>query len=771
MDATQDETYEEVAAHVLMAIVVRAKKQQNEVGVAVRRPRARNSCVRNAADEDKNQWELVLYSFADCNQLSTLDNLFVQVGPTEVLVSDGATDSETKTMRQLLQAHSIERRIVPRGQFKCMPSVMEANLCRLLGVTSVQASHRAELEMELAMNALAGLLEAESVLTDADGFGTYSLAVGDMDSFLQLDRAALTALNLLPDPLLTGNVAIQNGSILELLNKGKTTMGRRLLERWIRMPLVDATAISARQDVVELFVDESSLRMELLDECMKSMPDLEKLARTLDKQKYVKLDALVAVYDAAKYVFPRVYESVRHHDRLEASFTVPLKKVLDDISGYVGLIEELVDFSSRPHVTVNAKHDPELMALRTSMKELEADIEEEHFRAREDIGGDIKCEKDKARGFVFRIIDKKQEERVSKVKDVHICQVLTNGFYFVTHKLKSLAKAHGELAKEYEARQAHILTAAIEVAATYVPVVESAAKLMATLDVLLGFGHVASHANYTRPVLGTSAVALENARHPCVELQDGVEFIPNNIEMEAATSRFQLLTGPNMGGKSTYIRSLGAIAVMAQIGSFVPATSAMLPIMDRLLVRVGAGDMQQRGVSTFMLEMLEAAVICKKATDRSLVIIDELGRGTSTYDGFGLAWAISEHLLARGCWCVFATHFHELTALASGKSFPGIVNKHVTAHKMDDKIAMVYEVRDGPCLESFGIYVAEMAGFPADVVAHAKRKARELEHFEMPNPAKKARNNPVAFRADFAALPLGSMSDADVLAAVTKLLD
>ncbi|OQS03695.1 DNA mismatch repair protein Msh2 [Thraustotheca clavata] len=766
MDTSREDLMEENQGLVLMAVQVRTRKNQNEVGVAVRRPRARNSCVRKAEGEDKKQCELLLYSFTDCNQLSTLDNLLVQIAPSECLVAE---DNDVKPLRMLLQAHCIERRSVSKSSFKHVATTTEANICRLLGETSIMASHRTELEMDMALNALTSIIDTLSLMSDTEGYGSYTLAVGDMDSYLQLDRAALTALNLLPDPLLANSsITTQNGSILELLNRGKTAMGKRLLERWIRMPLVESSKIAERQDIVELFVDESTLRMELLDECMKAIPDLEKLALSLDKQKNVKLDYLVSVYDAAKFVLPRIHEAIHDHERLKESFTAPLHKVITDFTGYISLIEELVDMSTRPNVTVNAKHDPELLALRASMKDLEEEIEAEHDRVRNDISGDTKLEKDKVHGFVFRIIDKKQEERVSKIKDVHICQVLVNGFYFNTMNLKSLAKSHKEHTKEYEARQAHILQAAIEVAATYVPVIESSAKLIATLDVLLGFAHVASHASYTRPILGTSSISLQQARHPCVELQEGVEFIPNNVEMEAE-SRYQILTGPNMGGKSTYIRSLGAIAVMAQIGSFVPATSAMLPILDRLLVRVGAGDMQQRGVSTFMLEMLEAAVICKKATSKSLVIIDELGRGTSTYDGFGLAWAISEYLLQRKCWCVFATHFHELTALAS--SVKGIVNKHVTAHAVDDTIAMVYEVRDGPCLESFGIHVAEMAGFPKDVVAHAKRKARELEHFEMPNPNKKARNNPVEFRNKFVNLSIDSMSDSDVLAAVTKLLD
>ncbi|RHY31344.1 hypothetical protein DYB32_003615 [Aphanomyces invadans] len=758
-----DSAHESIPGYVTMAVQVRSKKQQNEVGVAVRRPRARKSCVRNAPGEDKNQWELILYSFTDCNQLSTLDNLLVQVAPSECLAMEG--DADSKVFRLLLQSHGVEKTAVPPKRFKTTSAAMETNLCRLIGTSGIQATHRVEIEMELALGALSAIIETQSLLLDTDSFGTYSLSVGNIASAVQLDRAALTALNLLPDPMLSGSHQTQNASVLELLNRGKTAMGRRMLERWIRMPLMNADAIAERQEVVSTFVQESTLRMELLDECMKGLPDLEKLATTLGKVKHVKLDHLVSVYDAAKFVLPRIVNALDDHESLHAAFKHPLEKVQADFQGFIGLIEELVDFNSRPNVTVNAKHDQELQDIRNALHQVEGEIEDEHARAKDDIGGDIKCEKDKVRGYVFRLINKKEEERLSKMKNVHICQVLVNGLYFTTNKLKQLGKVYLQHVADYEARQTHILAAAIEVAATYVPVLESASTLLATLDVLLGFAHVASHASYCRPVIGTSAIVIDGARHPCVELQDGVQFIPNNVDMDAATSRFQLITGPNMGGKSTYIRALGAIVVMAQVGSFVPATSAML------LVRVGAGDMQQRGVSTFMLEMLEAAVICKKATNKSLVIIDELGRGTSTYDGFGLAWAISEYLVQRRCWCVFATHFHELTALAHDKSVEatGVVNKHLTAHTTENHIAMVYEVRDGPCLESFGIHVAEMAGFPQSVVGLAKRKAKELEHFDMAK-STTSDHEPASFKRRFRALDVPSMSDDAVLTAVAALL-
>ncbi|TYZ67553.1 hypothetical protein PybrP1_002473 [[Pythium] brassicae (nom. inval.)] len=505
--------------------------------------------------------------------------------------------------------------------------------------------------------------------------------------------------------------------VLEILNRGKTAMGRRLLERWTRQPLVDLKSIEARQDVVQVFVDDPSLRMELLDERMKALPDLERLSVVLERKRNVRIDDLVTVYDAAKSAIPRVLTLLRAYTGassalMEAKFAVPLAQVVADLSGYVELVEE---------------------ALRSEWDDVLAEIEDEHRSARAGIGGDIKCEKDKVREFVFRLTSTKEETRISKLPYVHICQVLTSGVQFTTTKLKALAAEHRRIKHEYEKRQSSLLAAATDVAATYTPVLEAATATLAELDVLLGFAHAACHtgSGYCRPQLEEQgdAVVLTASRHPCVELQDQVDFIPNDYHFVRERSRFQLITGPNMGGKSTYIRQLGTIAVMAQIGSFVPARVARLPVFDKLLVRVGAGDLQQRGVSTFMMEMLEASAILHKATERSLVIIDELGRGTSTYDGFGLAWAISQYLLDEvRAMCLFATHFHELTALQQEHP-AGFANKHVTAVAGDKQITMVYQVRDGACMESFGVHVAAMAGFPESVLACARRKSEELEHF------------------------------------------
>lgn len=714
---------------------------------------------------------------------------------------------DSKKLHALLKALDVPSAYAKKHAFK--DANLSANLGRLLGATSM-APYKNELELELATSALAGLMDALGLMSDADGFGCYTLREGSLSSAMQLDSSAIWSLNLLPDPtvkaasgaLASGAPARPGGSVLEILNRGKTAMGRRLLERWIRQPLVNLSAITARQTIVQVFVDDAALRMELLDECMKALPDLERLSVVLEKNKSVKIDDLVTVYDAAKAAIPRILSLIQSYDGpskalVADKFTTPLSKVVDDLSGYVELIEEVVDLDTRPNVVVNAKHDDELQTLRHEWTDVLSAIDDEHTRAREAIGGDIKCERDKVREFVFRVLSKSEEARLSKRSDVHVCQVLANGVQFTTPTLKTLAAEHRRIKSTYETRQASLLRAACDVAATYVPVLEAATATLAELDVLLGFAHAACHAGsgYCRPQLEEDgdAVVLTASRHPCVELQDFVDFIPNDYDLQRETSRFQLLTGPNMGGKSTYIRTLGTIAVMAQIGSFVPATAARLPVFDKLLVRVGAGDVQQRGVSTFMVEMLEAAAILHKATRRSLVIIDELGRGTSTYDGFGLAWAISEYLLDKvRAMCLFATHFHELTALAHEYRGSGFVNKHVSAVAGEKQITMIYHVRDGACMESFGVHVAAMAGFPASVLACAKRKSDELERFTTSSSsngdatqkrpvdgdgddnqsssspaAKKAR---LAFMHAFAALPLPDLAADDAVAKVRALL-
>uniref|UniRef100_A0A7S2Z125 DNA mismatch repair proteins mutS family domain-containing protein n=1 Tax=Chloropicon laureae TaxID=464258 RepID=A0A7S2Z125_9CHLO len=318
-----------------------------------------------------------------------------------------------------------------------------------------------------------------------------------------------------------------------------------------------------------------------------------------------------------------------------------------------------------------------------------------------------------------------------------VLETRKDGTKFLSRAFRKLAERERETNESYQEKQGELIEAVVGVAHSYAGVWRQVSKLVAELDALAGFADLAVSAGYCKPKMlpaEAGRLVLRGSRHPCVEAQEGDMvgcFVPNDCEMVKGQSWFQVITGPNMGGKSTFIRQVGCIVLMSQCGCFVPCSEAEVSLRDAIYARVGAGDNQLRGVSTFMAEMLETAAILKGATSASLVIIDELGRGTSTQDGQGLAQAISEHLMQDvGAPTLFATHFHELSTALTPL---GATNLHVeTDLSGAGNITLLYQVKPGACNKSFGIAVAEKVNFPAEVIQIAKEyeehsKRRRIE--------------------------------------------
>lgn len=697
---------------------------------------------------DASVRELGVSEFLDNDLFSNFEALLIQLGVKECLLqidkSEKGKDPALTKLRQIITNCGVAMSERPTGDFGTKD--IEQDLARLLK-DEKSAAQLPQTELKLAMGSAAALIKYLSVLQDPSNFGQYQLYQHDLAHFMKLDAAALKALNLMPG----ARDGSKNMSLYGLLNHCRTSAGSRLLSQWLKQPLMSRDEIEKRLQLVEAFVNDTELRQIMQEEHLKSVPDLYRLAKRFQRNK-ANLEDVVRAYQVVIRLpgFLGSLEAVmdeKYKDPIDEVYTQKLRQFSDSLGKLAEMVETTVDLDALDNheFIIKPEFDESLRVIRKRLDKMRSDMGREFRNAADDLGQEenkkIFLENHKVHGWCMRLTRTEAGciRNHSKYKE---CSTQKNGVYFTTSTLQALRREFDQLSENYNRTQSSLVNEVITVAASYCPVLEQLAGVLAHLDVIVAFAHCSVHAptSYVRPKVhprGEGQTILTEARHPCMEMQDDVQFITNDVELTREKSSFLVITGPNMGGKSTYIRQIGVIALMAQIGCFVPCTEAELTIFDSILARVGASDSQLKGVSTFMAEMLETANILKSATKESLIIIDELGRGTSTYDGFGLAWAISEHIVKEiGCFAMFATHFHELTALA--EQYPQVRNLHVTAHisgatmaNTADKreVTLLYKVEPGICDQSFGIHVAELVRFPDKVIRMAKRKADELEDF------------------------------------------
>ncbi|KAK3290625.1 DNA mismatch repair protein msh-2 [Chaetomium fimeti] len=731
------------AAPVILAVKISAKASE---------ARAVGVCFADASVR-----ELGVSEFLDNDSYSNFEALLIQLGVKECLINmekaDKEKDPELAKVKQIIDNCGVAISERPVAEFGIKD--IEQDLARLLK-DERSATLLPQTDLKLAMGSAAALIKYLGVLHDTSNFGQYQLYQHDLAQFMKLDAAALKALNLMPG----ARDGAKTMSLFGLLNHCKTPVGSRLLAQWLKQPLMDKNEIEKRQQLVEAFANDTELRQTMQEEHLRSIPDLYRLAKRFQRKK-ANLEDVVRAYQAVIRLpgFLGTLEGVMdetYRDPLDEAYTNKLRELSDSLVKLQEMVETTVDLDALDNheFIIKPEFDDSLRIIRKRLDRLRTEMDREFADAASDLGQErdkkIFLENHKVHGWCMRLT--RTEAGCIRQKSRYLeCSTQKNGVYFTTKTLQGYRREFDQLSQNYNRTQSGLVNEVVGVASSYSPVLEKLGGVLAHLDVIVSLAHCSVHApiSYVRPTIhprGEGQTVLVEARHPCLEMQDDVQFITNDVELTRDKSSFLIITGPNMGGKSTYIRQIGVIALMAQIGCFVPCSSAELTIFDSILARVGASDSQLKGVSTFMAEMLETANILKSATAESLIIIDELGRGTSTYDGFGLAWAISEHIVKEiGCSALFATHFHELTALAD--QYPQVRNLHVTAHisgssagqqqqqqqkKAEDEkreVTLLYKVEPGVCDQSFGIHVAELVRFPDKVVRMAKRKADELEDF------------------------------------------
>ncbi|EON65550.1 DNA mismatch repair protein msh-2 [Coniosporium apollinis CBS 100218] len=721
------------SAPIILAVKVSAKASE-----------ARNVGVCFA---DASVRELGVSEFLDNDLYSNFESLLIQLGVKECLIQVNASKKDAELAKLRSIADSCGCAVSERSQADFGTRDIEQDLTRLLRDERA-AGTLPQTDLKLAMGSAAALIKYLGLMSDSSNFGQYQLYQHDLSQYMKLDASALKALNLMPGP----RDGSKNMSLYGLLNHCKTPVGSRLLAQWLKQPLMNVEEIEKRQQLVEAFVMDTELRQTMQEEHLRSIPDLYRLAKKFQR-KVANLEDVVRAYQVAIRLpgFLGTLEAVmdeQYKDPLDAAYTSKIREYSDSLAKLQEMVETTVDLDALDNheFIIKPEFDESLRVIRKRLDKLRHDMNVEHTRAGRDLNQDIDkklfLENHRVHGWCFRLT-RNESSCIRNKSGYSEISTQKNGVYFTTSSLQALRRDFDQLSSSYNRTQSGLVAEVVAVASSYVPVLEKLAAVLAHLDVIVAFAHVAVHAPtaYVRPTMhprGTGDTILKEARHPCMEMQDDISFITNDVELRRDSSSFLIITGPNMGGKSTYIRQIGVIALMAQVGCFVPCSEAELTIFDCILARVGASDSQLKGVSTFMAEMLETANILKSATRESLIVIDELGRGTSTYDGFGLAWAISEHIVKEiGACALFATHFHELTALAD--RYPQVKNLHVVAHisgeddgasrKKDREVTLLYRVEPGVCDQSFGIHVAELVRFPQKVVNMAKRKADELEDF------------------------------------------
>ncbi|HDQ25910.1 MAG TPA: DNA mismatch repair protein MutS [bacterium] len=535
---------------------------------------------------------------------------------------------------------------------------------------------------------------------------------------MQLDAVTLRNLEILTAPA--------GPALCDILDYTLTAMGGRELKKWLREPLMSPEGINSRLDITSFLIQFPEHR-DAMREVLKDIADIERIAGKTGTGAANARDLNALKASAEKIIQLGKIIKKAGSEPLSGLFTID-ESALEELAGMIGAaITEEPPVSIKEGGIIRPEYDERLNSLKESAsggREWIAGLQE---RERKRTGiSTLKVGYTSVFGYYIEIsranLKNAPENYIRK-------QTLVNAERFITPELKEHESAVLGAQEKITALEYEIFCGLRERAAAFIPALQDTAEKTAAVDALISFAVAAEKNNYCRPVIrDDSALVIDEGRHPVIETTAGYnEFIPNNTALDTKDTMIMMITGPNMAGKSTYMRQAALIVIMAQAGSFVPAKAAQIGVVDRVFTRVGASDYLAKGQSTFMVEMIETSNILNNAGKRSLILLDEVGRGTSTFDGVSIAWAVTAYIHDKiGARTMFATHYYELTEMA--ELFPGIRNFNIQVKEWADKIIFLRKIIEGSTDRSYGIHVGRLAGLPNEVIQGAKVILHDLEN-------------------------------------------
>lgn len=646
----------------------------------------------------------------------TLADELVRISPAEIVVAEGLLEEFPEVSSAIDSLPGVSTTERPPWRFESSAALRAC--CDHFAVKTLEGYGLAD--DSPAVPAAGALIEYLKETQRGSCQHVLKIERVENGAHLILDAATRSTLEL----VVTQREARREGTLLDTIDRTATSMGGRLMRDWVLSPLREVEAITARQVGVEEFVEQPFMREEVRDQ-LANVLDVERLVAKLatgraNARDLMALARSLAVVQPLRKILDRVYSK-----RLGELHTA-----LDPIDVQVGqVLESLVE--SPPHGIregglIRNGVNPELDELRAAASNGKAWMARFQTEEAERSGlPGLKIGYTSVFGYYIEI--PRAQAKNAPVNYTRK-QTLKNAERFITPELKEYEERVLGAEDKAHALEERLFGELRDQMRGVIPSILGTARALAEIDVLAGLGQTAAEQRYVRPTVDSGdAITIRDGRHPVIEQHlTGEPFVPNDTNLNRSNRSLGLITGPNMAGKSTYIRQTALIVLLAQMGSFVPAAEARIGVVDRIFTRLGSADDLARGASTFMVEMVEIANIMNNAGPRSLVVLDEVGRGTSTYDGLALAWAIVEHLCEEvHARTLFATHYHQLSSLADFHQ--GVHNLNVSVREWGDEIVFLHKIVEGGTDRSYGIHVARLAGVPAELVDRARIILRQLE--------------------------------------------